>query len=159
MKPDLNNSIDHASVKVHPPVLLLVHLFLTFLLERLFPLPFAFPYALMWIGYLLILLGIGLAFSAVRRFMQAHTTLDPHGSVSTVVTDGPYNYSRNPIYLGFVCLLVGFSLIFESYWGLILSPVMMIMLQRLVIRFEESYLEKKFGEKYTGYKSRVKRWL
>ena len=155
----MNHSIDHARVKVHPPVLLLVHLFLVFLLNRLYPLPLAFPTALTWIGYLLVVSGIGLAFSAVRRFMQAHTTLDPHGSVSMVVTNGPYNFSRNPIYLGFVCLLVGFSFIFKSWWGLSLSPIMMIMLHQLVIRFEEAYLEKKFGEVYTGYKSRVRRWL
>jgi protein-S-isoprenylcysteine O-methyltransferase Ste14 len=155
----LSNFIDHAGVKVHPPVLLLLHLILAFLLHRLFPLPLAFPNALTWIGYLLVLVGIGLAFSAVRRFMQAHTTLDPHGSVSMVVTNGPYNFSRNPIYLGFVCLLVGFSFIFKSWWGLILSPIMMIMLHQLVIRFEEAYLDKKFGEVYSGYKSRVRRWL
>ena len=155
----MSNSIDHAGVKVHPPVLLLLHFFLAFLLHRLFPLPLAFPNALTWMGYLLVLFGIGLAFSAVRWFMQAHTTLDPHGSVSMIVTNGPYNFSRNPIYLGFVCLLVGFSLIFESYWGLILSPVMMFMLHQFVIRFEEAYLEAKFGEVYTGYRSRVRRWL
>ena len=113
----------------------------------------------MWVGYLLVLLGIGLAFSAARRFMQAHTTLDPHGSVSTVVTDGPYRFSRNPIYLGFIFLLIGFSFIFKSWWGLVLSPVMMIMLHRFVIRFEEVYLEEKFREVYPGYKTRVRRWL
>lgn len=155
----MNYSMDHASVKVHPPVLMLIHIFLAFLLHRLYRLPLDFPNILTWIGYLLVLLGIGLSFSAVRRFRQAHTTLDPHGSVSTVVTNGPYNFSRNPIYLGFVCLLVGFSFVFKSWWGLILSPVMMIMLHQLVIRFEETYLEKKFGELYTDYKSRVKRWL
>lgn len=155
----MSNSIDHTKVKVHPPVILLGHLLLAFLLQRLFPLPLAFPIALMWIGYLLVLLGIGLALSAVGRFMQAHTTLDPHGPVSTIVTNGPYHFSRNPIYLGFVGLLVGFSFIFKSWWGLILSPVMMSMLHQLVIRYEEAYLEKKFGERYTGYTTRVRRWL
>ena len=155
----MNNPIDHAAVKIHPPVLLLLHLLLSFLLHELFPLPLAFPDVLTWTGYLLVLLGIGLAFSAVRQFIQAHTTLDPHGSVSTIVTNGPYKFSRNPIYLGLVYLLVGFSFIFNSYWGLILSPVMMIMLHQFVIRFEEAYLEEKFGGVYAGYKSRVRRWL
>ena len=150
---------DHASVKIHPPILLLLHIFAAFLLNWLFPLPITFPKILVRVGYLLILVGIGLTFSAAGRFMKAHTTLDPHGSVTEIVTSGPYRFSRNPIYLGFVCLLIGFPFIFRTYWGLILSPVFMISLYQLVIKHEESYLEKKFGDSYTSYKSRVGRWL
>lgn len=150
---------DHASVKIHPPILLLIHIFAAFLLNWLFPLPFAFPKFLVWVGYLLVLVGIGLAFSAASQFMRAHTTLDPHGSVAEIVTNGLYHFSRNPIYLGFVCLLIGFPFIFRSYWGLILSPVLMVSLYQLVIKHEEAYLEKKFGDIYTSYKSQVRRWL
>jgi protein-S-isoprenylcysteine O-methyltransferase Ste14 len=151
--------VDHANVKIHPPVLLLIHIFAAFLLNWVIPLPFVFPDALVWVGYILILVGIGLAFSAAGRIMQAHTTLDPHGSVSEIVTSGPYRFSRNPIYLGFVCLLIGFPFIFRSYWGLVLSVVLMISLYQFVIKHEEAYLEKKFGDVYTDYKSRVRRWL
>jgi protein-S-isoprenylcysteine O-methyltransferase Ste14 len=150
---------DHASVRIHPPILLLLHVFAAFLLNRLFPLPFAFPKILMWAGYVIILVGIGLALSAAGRVMQAHTTLDPHGSVTEIVTGGPYRFSRNPIYLGFVLLLIGFSLVFGTYWGLIASPVLIASLYQFVIKHEEAYLEKKFGDAYTGYKSRVGRWL
>jgi len=150
---------DHASVKIHPPILLLLHIFAAFLLNWLFPLPFAFPKFLVWVGYLLVLAGTGLAFSAASQFMRAHTTLDPHGSVTEIVTNGLYHFSRNPIYLGFVCLLIGFPFIFRSYWGVILSPALMVSLYQLVIKHEEAYLEKKFGDIYTSYKSRVRRWL
>ena len=150
---------DHASVKIHPPILLLLHIFAAFLLNWLFPLPFAFPKFLVWVGDLLVLAGTGLAFSAASQFMRAHTTLDPHGSVIEIVTSGPYRFSRNPIYLGFVCLLIGFPFIFRSYWGLILSPVLMVSLYQLVVKHEETYLEKKFGDMYTSYTSRVRRWL
>ena len=91
--------------------------------------------------------------------MQAHTTLDPHGSVSEIVTGGVFGISRNPIYLGFVCLLIGFPFIFGIYWGLILSPLFIILMNTLVIQHEEAYLEKKFGDGYARYKSRVRRWL
>jgi len=150
---------DHASVKIHPPILLLLHIFAAFLLNWLFPLPFVFPEVLVWVGYLLILVGLALAISASGQFIQAHTTLDPHGSVTEIVTSGPYRFSRNPIYLGFVCLLIGFPAIFRSYWGLILSPMLMVSLYQLVIKHEEAYLEKKFGDMYTSYQSRVRRWL
>ena len=151
--------VDHANVKVAPPILLLIHIITAFLLNWLLPLPFAFPRILVWIGYALTVIGFVLPFSAASRFMEAHTTLDPHGSVTEVVTSGPYRFSRNPIYLGFVCFLIGFTSIFRTYWGLILSPVLLFSLHQFVIKHEEIYLEEKFGETYTNYKSRVRRWL
>lgn len=150
---------DHADVKIHPPVLLLIHIIGVYLLNRFLPLPFAFPKFLVWVGYALVLIGFGLAFSAAIRFMQARTTLDPHGSVSAIVTDGIYRFTRNPIYLGFVGMLIGFPFIFRTYWGLILSPIFIVLMNILVIQHEEAYLEKKFGEPYTSFKSRVRRWL
>ena len=150
---------DHAAVKIHPPVLVSLHVLAAFFLNKLFPLPFIFPKILEWVGYGLVIIGLGLAIIAASRFMQAHTTLDPHGSVSNIVTGGPYRFSRNPIYLGFVCLLIGFPFIFRNYWGLILSPLLVVLMNRLVIEQEEAYLGKKFGDVYTGYKSRVRRWL
>jgi protein-S-isoprenylcysteine O-methyltransferase Ste14 len=150
---------DHADVKIHPPILLLLHLFAVILLNKFLPLFLVFPKILEWIGYVLVLVGLGLAFNAVSRFMRAHTTVDPHGSVNTIVTSGPYRFSRNPIYLGFVCMLIDFPFIFRIYWGLILSPLFIVLMNMLVIQHEEAYLEKKFGDEYTSFKSRVRRWL
>lgn len=150
---------DHADVKIHPPVLVSTLVLAAFFLNKLFPLSLNFPKALVWIGYALALIGLGLTISAASGFMRARTTLDPHGSVSTIVTSGLYRYSRNPIYLGFLCLLIGFPFIFRNYWGLILSPLLIVLMNTLVIQHEEAYLERKFGEVYTDYKSRVRRWL
>ena len=155
----MENHKDHASVKIHPPILLLFHLFVVFALNRLLPLSSAFPRILVWVGYTLVFIGLGLAFGAANGFMRAHTTLDPHGSVNNIVTSGPYRFTRNPIYLGFVCMLIGFPFIFKTHWGLILSPLFIMLMNTLVIQHEEAYLEKKFGDVYTSYKSRVRRWL
>jgi protein-S-isoprenylcysteine O-methyltransferase Ste14 len=150
---------DHADVKIHPPVLVSMHVLAAFFLNKLFPLSLTFPKVLVWIGYALVLIGLGLTISAASGFMRAHTTLDPHGPVSNIVTSGPYRFSRNPIYLGFVCLLIGFPFIFKIYWGLVLSPLLIVLMNLFVIRHEEAYLERKFGNTYTNYKSRVRRWL
>ena len=152
---------DHPNINrnIHPPVLLLIHVLAAFLLNWLLPFPFAFPKSLEWTGYVLVFGGLGFAFSAVNRFMKLHTTLDPHGSVSALVTSGPCRFSRNPIYLGFVCTLIGLPFALGNYWGAVLSPLLMMTLYWLVIRHEEAYLEKKFGDVYSSYKSRVRRWL
>jgi len=150
---------DHANVKIHPPVLLLVHVLAVFLLNWLLPLSTAVPKSLEWIGYILVFVGLGFAFSAVNQFGKMHTTLDPHGSVSAIVTNGPYRFSRNPIYFGFLCTLIGLPLALGNYWGAVLSPVFVVSMFQLVIKYEEAYLEEKFNEEYTSYKSRVRRWL
>ena len=155
----MNEHKDQASVKIHPPVLLLFHVLGAFLLNWLLPLPFAFTRPLEWTGYILVFIGLGFAFSAVNRFTKMHTTLDPHGSVSAIVISGPYRFSRNPIYFGFVCTLIGLPLALGNYWGVVLSPLLMVSLYQLVIKHEEAYLEGKFKDVYTSYKSRVRRWL
>jgi len=150
---------DHADVKIHPPVLVLVHLVAAFLLTWLLPFPASLPTIVEVFGAALVLAGLALAFTAVHQMTLAHTTLDPHGSVSVIVTSGPYRFSRNPIYLGFVFTLIGIPLALGSLWGAVLSPVLVMAMNALVIRYEEVYLERKFGEGYAGYKSRVRRWL
>ena len=152
---------DHPNINrnIHPPLVMLGHLLAAFLLNGLSPLPLAFPKFLEWTGYVLVFAGLGFAVSAVGQFGRMHTTLDPHGSVSAVVTSGPYRFSRNPIYLGFVCTLIGLPLALGNYWGAVLSPLLMVLLYRLVIKHEEAYLEEKFKDVYASYKSRVRRWL
>jgi len=153
----MNNQTEHADVKIAPPILLLLHLIAAAILSIVFKLSFGFLPA--WIGYLAVVFGFGMAFSAISQFRKANTTVDPHGSVSAVVTDGPYRYSRNPIYVGLVSLLIGLPLALGSLWGFVLSPLFVVLMNQLVIQHEEAYLEKKFGEAYTSFKSRVRRWL
>ena len=155
----MNEGTDHAQVQIHPPVLTMLHLLAALLLGWLIRLPVPAPGIVRWLGIVLVAAGLGLGGAAVREFAAAKTTVDPHGSVSTLVTSGPYRTTRNPIYLGFVCILAGFPLVFGNPWGLILAPVLILLLNRLVIRHEEAYLERKFGPAYAEFKSRVRRWI
>ena len=152
---------DHPNINrnIHPPFVMLAHLLAAFLLNWLLPLPFVFTKTFEWAGYFLVLVGLGFAFSAVSQFGKVHTTLDPHGSVSAIVTSGPYRFSRNPIYFGFICTLIGLPLALGNYWGIVLSPLLMASMYSLVIKHEEAYLEEKFKDVYTSYRSRVRRWL
>ena len=151
--------IDHAEVKIHPPVLTLIYLIVAFLLTWVLPIPFGVPTSLRLVGFGLVVVGVLLGSTAFYVFSKAHTTLNPHGSVSTIVTDGVYRFTRNPIYLAFLLMLIGFPLNSGSYWGVVIAPFMIWSMNRLVIEKEEAYLEEKFGGTYTSYKSRVRRWL
>lgn len=150
---------DRADVKIHPPILLLTHIGAAFLFNWLLPFAGTIPNFLEWLGYGFVIVGLGFAFRAMGRFSSAHTTLDPHGSVSVIVTDGPYRISRNPIYLGLLCTLIGLPLALGNYWGVVISPLFVMGMNQLVIKHEEAYLEEKFKDVYTSYKSRVRRWL
>jgi len=150
---------DHAGVKIPPPLLVLIHILAAFLLNWLLPLHLISMKYFQWVGYSLCILGLGAAFSAISQFRKMNTTVNPHGSVSVIVVSGPYRFSRNPIYLGFVLVLIGLPLALNNYWGVVLSPLLVVFMTRLVIQHEETYLEGKFGDEYKRYKSRVRRWL
>lgn len=150
---------DHAGVRVHPPFVLLIHIVVAFLLNWLFPLSFVSSKFAEKLGYMFVFAGLGFAFWGIGQFRKVHTTLDPHGSVKTLVTSGPYRFSRNPIYLGLLCTLIGLPLVLGNSWGVLLSPIFMLSMVELVIKHEEAYLERKFKDVYTSYQSRVRRWL
>jgi len=150
---------DHADVKIHPPILVLIHLAMAFAAKWAIPIPFAVPAVVQNIGFVLLAIGFLLGAAAFMEFRKAGTTINPHGNVSSIIGSGVYRFTRNPIYLGMVLMLIGLPLLSGTWWGLILAPVLIFSLNNLVIQHEETYLERKFGEVYTGYKSRVRRWL
>ena len=106
-------------------------------------------------------LGLGIAFLGIRAFRRARTTIDPTHlqAASTLVTGGIYRYTRNPMYLGFTLLLVGWAFWLQSAWCL-LGPVCFAwLITRFQIRPEERALSARFGSHYADYTSRVRRWL
>jgi|CXWL01.1.fsa_nt_gi protein-S-isoprenylcysteine O-methyltransferase Ste14 len=152
---------DHPDVNknVHPPVVALMYIVIAYFLGRFVPVPFVAPAILRNIGFASTFIGFLFGVGAFIEFRKARTTLDPHGSVKQLVTAGVYRFTRNPIYLGFMLMVIGLPLNSGLYWGLIVSPFFAMTMSRLVIEREEAYLEKKFKEQYTAYRSRVRRWL
>jgi protein-S-isoprenylcysteine O-methyltransferase Ste14 len=150
---------DHADVKIHPPVLVLIFIAIAYVARWAIPSPWVVPSGLRLVGFGMVMVGFLLGVAALLAFRKARTTAHPHGKTSVVVTDGVYRLTRNPIYLGFLLMLIGFPLNSGNIWGIILAPVFVMAMNSLVIEREEAYLEKKFREAYTGYKSRVRRWV
>jgi len=152
---------DHPNISpmVHPPIVALMFIVIAYFFGRFVPIPFTTPLALSYVGLGMTFIGFLLGIGAFIEFRKAHTTLDPHASVKHLVTSGIYRFTRNPIYLGFLLMVIGLPLNSGLYWGVVVAPFYIMTMTRLVIEREEAYLEKKFKDVYTSYKSSVRRWL
>jgi len=111
------------------------------------------------VGWVLIALGLLIALWGALTFMRHKTAVYPHSPASLIVVSGPYRFTRNPMYLGFTLAYVGGTLWMNSWWPMLLLPVVMLLLDRFVIQREERYLAAAFGEEYIAYQRRVGRWF
>jgi len=155
----MNKNKDNAGLPVQPPLLMSIFLVVALLFGWKLPVPIPCPWWMQVLGGLIVLAGLTSALSAVSMMRRANTSPDPRKASNALVTDGPYKISRNPIYLGYLMILIGLPLIPGYYWGAILAPVALDAYNRLIIEREEGYLEKRFGQTYLGYKAGVRRWL
>ena len=152
-------STDSPGVIVFPPALLLGTILLSVLLNLIWPLYFT-PMAWMKVaGGLLFILGGFLAGWGRRTMVRAGTNVPPHKPTLAVVTNGPFRFTRNPLYCGGTVAYIGLSVGFNLIWALILMVPMLWVLNWGIVRREERYLEKKFGDSYLAYKARVPRWF
>jgi protein-S-isoprenylcysteine O-methyltransferase Ste14 len=110
-------------------------------------------------GGVLFLLSGPLAIWAQQTMKRAGTNVLPGQPSLTIVTHGPFRFSRNPIYLANSFAYLGLTLVFNTPWPLLLILPMLAILYWGVIRREERYLEAKFGDPYLIYKARVRRWI
>ena len=94
-----------------------------------------------------------------RFSVATATTRNPHGQPTAFVTDAPYTFTRNPMYLGLMAVLLGFALFFGSLAILIAPLIFYLAIDRMLIPEEEITMERLFGEQYLDYKRRVRRWL
>jgi protein-S-isoprenylcysteine O-methyltransferase Ste14 len=150
---------DHAGVRVPPPLIYLVLFGLGLLLQQIAP--FTIPPMLPVRMAALIFLGSGVLLAGWSNvlFRHAHTSLAPIKPTTVLVVCGPYRLTRNPMYLGLLCVYIALALWFGLVWALILMPLVVLAVQRLAIAKEERYLEQKFGDAYRQYRAHVRRWI
>ena len=110
-------------------------------------------------GILLILAGVVIAIQVSSLFRRRDTTIKPFEESSALVTDGPFRWSRNPIYLGMVTVLTGVATLLGTLTPLLLLPPFIWIIATRFIRVEEQMLEERFGESYSAYKRCVRRWF
>ena len=105
--------------------------------------------------------GVTVALAGVLAFRKADTTVDPRvpQQSSSLVIRGIYRYSRNPMYVGFLLLLVAWALYLMNLAALALLPLFVWYINRFQITPEERFLLEKFGADYQAYCKNVRRWL
>lgn len=156
------NTTDYAEVAIKPPFLFLGALVLGCVLTLFLPIGpgLASPNGVgLIVGFVFLAIGFALAVSSVRAFNRAGTNIVPGQPATALVTAGPYRATRNPIYVGMVLVYFGLSIVLTSIWVLVLLIPVLMILQRGVVLAEETYLERKFGDAYRRYTTRVPRWL
>lgn len=141
----------------YPPIWLLVCLALAYALADLWRVSFGLFGA--FVGAGLIGVGVIVMIAAVLRMRAHKTTIVPHEIPQQIVTDGVFRFSRNPIYLADAFTLAGFSLLYGSVVGLCLVPLFIWVIEVRFIRQEESRLETHFGDAYTAWAAKTRRWI
>jgi len=150
---------DTAGIIAPPPLIYLGVLAAGLLLDWRYPLAFLPGAFTLPAGALLIASGALCAVAAFAAMRRAGTAVNPYQPTTAVVTDGPYRYTRNPLYLALALFYVGIASFANSLWAMALLPVALAAIHYGVIRREENYLERKFGAEYVRYKNTVRRWL
>jgi len=154
-----NTAPDTAHVLILPPLLYGAAFVIGLLLHLVFPLHILSTPLVRWIGVVCVLVSLPLALATFRVLSRAHTPVDPMQPTAALVTEGPFRYSRNPIYVALTLLYLGVALLINALWILLLVVPAVLVLRYGVIAREEVYLTRKFGEAYRQYTAQVRRWL
>jgi protein-S-isoprenylcysteine O-methyltransferase Ste14 len=151
---------DTAHVIVRPPLAWGLAVLAGLALDWLAPLPFL-PTDLPagWLGALVFGLALALFAWAIVTMTRAGSNVPTNRPTTTIVEDGPYRFTRNPIYLGMFLGLIGLAIAFDTLWLLMMLVPFVLVIRYGVVAREEAYLDRKFGDVYRGYRSRVRRWL
>ncbi len=146
-------------VRIPPPLYYAAGLAGGMAVNSLVALPLGGRPATVVAGALVAALGLAWTFTGVVGVIRHRTTIVPHHPVATLLTGGAYRLSRNPMYTGLAIAYLGLALLLGTWWPLALWPLVMLAVRQVVIRPEEEYLTQRFGQTYTDYQSRVRRWL
>jgi protein-S-isoprenylcysteine O-methyltransferase Ste14 len=156
----MSDTADTAHVIIRPPIAWALAVLAGLALQWLMPLPFmpaAVPAG--WIGGAVFAIAFALAVWAIATITRAGSNVPTNMPTTAIVESGPYRFIRNPIYVGMFLGLVGLAMAFDSLWLLVALVPFALVIRYGVVAREEAYLERKFGDVYRRYRSRVRRWL
>ena len=142
-----------------PPILFLICFMLMGLLRRFWPVQIVLPTPYNLLGIVPIMAGLLVGFSGFLQFRKAKTNIRPFKEADKLVIEGPFRYTRNPMYLGLALVLVGVWLLLGALSPLLGVLLFVVVADRWYIKFEERMLRQKFGPAFDAYCAKTRRWL
>lgn len=142
-----------------PPVWFFLAIFAMIGLHRLWPFAPVISPPFTYLGIGVMVVGLLFNLSCAYLFGKNNTAIKPFEESSQLITAGLYNYSRNPIYLGMVVILIGLWIFLGTLPPLIIILAFFGLIQEKFIKIEEQMLTEKFGQQYLTYQERVRRWI
>jgi protein-S-isoprenylcysteine O-methyltransferase Ste14 len=150
---------DGFPLRLYPPIWFLLFAAMSWVLAWLWPLHLVLPAWVRPLSFLLAASGGVLAIWAALLFRRHDTTAHPYAVATSLVTQGPYRMSRNPMYLGLLLTLIALGLWLQSLSALLLTPLFVFVIDRCNILPEERLLSVHFGESYKAYLAQTRRWI
>lgn len=150
---------DHSGAITWPPVIFGVAFMLGVLVDQAWPATMLPADVRHGLGGVLLLLSGAVGVPTLLMFFRHRTSIHVHRPSTTLITEGPYRFSRNPAYVTLVLLYLGGAVLVGSAWLFLPLPAALVVLHFGVIAREERYLERTFGDDYRNYTARVRRWI
>ncbi len=150
---------DNPGVVADPPLVFALPLAAGILLDRVFPASLLPGRPGMAVGAALLAAGLVLGAWGRWAMRRAGTSVYVRRPATALVTDGPFRFTRNPLYISLALLYAGVAFLADTPWALLLLPAALVVIHFGVVLREERYLERKFGDSYRRYRASVRRWL
>ena len=145
--------------KLMPTTYLLIAVILCVTLHFILPIKTIIPATWNLVGLIPFILGIWVNLAADRELKLAETTVKPFAESYALVKVGVYRFSRNPMYLGFIAILLGVSTLLRTLSPFFIVIAYAIFINTAFIRFEEHKLARLFGDEWHQYRSKVRKWI
>jgi len=147
------------NIKIPPPILVIILTSLVYFSSTKLEL-IHLPYR-QSVSVIILIIGLIVIISPVINFIKSKTTVNPvkFKNVNTLVTTGIYRYSRNPMYLGMILIIISTTVYYLNFMSVFSPLIFYIWINKFQISREEIFLEDKFGNEYLKYKSETRRWI
>ena len=146
-------------LKIPPPILVIILITSIYFSSDKLNL-ISIPYKTLF-SIVILSIGILVIINPVVKFIKSKTTVNPveFKNVEKLVTSGIYKYSRNPMYLGMIMIIISTTVYYLNFYSLLTPFIFYFWINRFQIKREEVFLEEKFGQEYLSYKTKTRRWI
>jgi len=155
------NKQDNPGVQFPPPLLYAAVFVIGIFLQKFLPLDHAIfgMRAISIAGIVFLVIAFLFMVRSIGQFIRTKNTIIPNKAASSLQTTGIYHMTRNPMYVSLALIYLGLTCLIGNWWNIILLPVLLLVVQEFVIKREERYLSRKFGDAFIQYRREVRRWL